>query len=209
MQALITPLALQRIETMSDIEDAKRMARALRAALATKSVSVTHSESLELIARTLGHADWNTFNAAAPPTSAAKGDKIRLDDVIPILRIFDLEKAKAFYVDLLGFGVDWQHRYEEGYPLYMQVSRGGLRLHLSEHHGDATPGSTVYIYLHGLDALHAELTGKGSHALIEPGPNPSMRVIVLWDPFGNRLRLAEVTARKSDALPEGYAVPNN
>jgi catechol 2,3-dioxygenase-like lactoylglutathione lyase family enzyme len=31
---------------------------------------------------------------------------------IPILRIFDEAKARAFYVDWLGFKVDWEHRFE-------------------------------------------------------------------------------------------------
>ena len=43
----------------------------------------------------------------------------------PILRIFDEAKAKEFYVDFLGFKVDWEHRFEEGLPLYMQISRDG------------------------------------------------------------------------------------
>jgi catechol 2,3-dioxygenase-like lactoylglutathione lyase family enzyme len=56
------------------------------------------------------------------PTSAA----------VPILRIFDRAKAREFYVDFLGFTVDWEHG-GDGSPLYTQVSRGGTVLHLSEH----------------------------------------------------------------------------
>src|SRR5687768_18025800 len=59
----------------------------------------------------------------------------------PILRIFDEAKAREFYVDFLGFKVDWEHRFEAGLPLYMQVSRDQCILHLSEHHGDCSPGS--------------------------------------------------------------------
>jgi catechol 2,3-dioxygenase-like lactoylglutathione lyase family enzyme len=58
---------------------------------------------------------------------------------IPILRIFSVEKAKEFYCGFLGFSVDWEHTFEPGLPVYMQVSRGDLRLHLSEHHGDGSP----------------------------------------------------------------------
>ncbi len=46
---------------------------------------------------------------------------------IPIFRIFDEAKAREFYVGFLGFAVDWEHRFEPDMPLYMQVSRGGLR----------------------------------------------------------------------------------
>jgi len=49
---------------MRDFRDAKAMAQSLREALAAKSVTVSHSESLELIAKALGAADWNTLSAA-------------------------------------------------------------------------------------------------------------------------------------------------
>ena len=42
---------------------------------------------------------------------------------IPILRIFDVEKAKEFYGGYLGFRVDWEHRFPDVAPVYMQVSR--------------------------------------------------------------------------------------
>ena len=64
---------------------------------------------------------------------------------IPFLHIFDVVKATEFYVGYLGFAVDWEHRFEDNSPIYMQFSRDGLTLHLSEHHGDACPGSTVFI----------------------------------------------------------------
>src|SRR5262245_5130902 len=65
--------------------------------------------------------------------------------VIPIFRIFDVEKAKEFYVEYLRFKVDWEHRFEANSPLYMQVSLGDFVLHLSEHCGDGCPGSTVFV----------------------------------------------------------------
>jgi catechol 2,3-dioxygenase-like lactoylglutathione lyase family enzyme len=64
---------------------------------------------------------------------------------IPILRIFDVAKARDFYVGFLGFDVDWEHHFEQNTPAYMQVSRAGLTLHLSEHHGDACPASTFFV----------------------------------------------------------------
>ena len=80
--------------------------------------------------------------------------------VIPILRIFDLDKARAFYVDYLGCTVDWEHRFAPGLPVYLQVSRAGLVLHLSEHHGDGTPGTIVYVETAGVRELHAELGAR-------------------------------------------------
>ena len=49
---------------MRDFRDAKAMAQTLREALKVKSISVSHSESLELVARTLGFHDWNVLSAA-------------------------------------------------------------------------------------------------------------------------------------------------
>jgi ribosomal-protein-alanine N-acetyltransferase len=117
---------------------------------------------------------------------------MNVERVIPILRIFDVAKAKEFYVDYLGFTVDWEHRYEPDLPLYMQVSRDGLTLHLSEHYGDGTPGSTVYVEMKGIEAFHAEIAAK-KYNYLRPGLNEGHgkngKMLALTDPFGNRLRL--------------------
>lgn len=110
---------------------------------------------------------------------------------IPIFRIFDEAKAREFYVGFLGCTVDWEHRFEPGMPLYMQVSRGSLVLHLSEHHGDATPGSTALVQTtEGLEALQAELIAKkykNNRPGLETAPWKA-KVMEVADPFGNRLR---------------------
>ncbi|MDO9359391.1 MAG: glyoxalase superfamily protein [Polaromonas sp.] len=108
---------------------------------------------------------------------------------VPILRSFDETRATEFYVDFLGFTIDWKHRFEEGLPLYMQVSRGGCVLHLSEHHGDASPGAAMRILTEDIDALHAELAAKPyryARPAIEETPWDT-RDISVKDPFGNRL----------------------
>jgi uncharacterized glyoxalase superfamily protein PhnB len=112
---------------------------------------------------------------------------------VPILRIFSVEKAKEFYVDYLGFKVDWEHRFDDNSPLYMQVSLGGLVIHLSEHHGDACPGSAVRVESTGLRAFHQWLAAKEYRYLnpgIEQTPWDSVSLTLL-DPFGNRLTFNE------------------
>jgi catechol 2,3-dioxygenase-like lactoylglutathione lyase family enzyme len=111
---------------------------------------------------------------------------------VPILRIFSVEKAREFYLDYLGFSWDWEHRFEAGFPLYAQVHRGDLVLHLSEHHGDATPGSAVFVRMQGVDAYHAELTAT-QYGYMRPGVEeaPWGRVLAVIDPFGNRLSFCE------------------
>ena len=112
---------------------------------------------------------------------------------IPILRIFDVEKANEFYVRFLGFTVDWEHRFDDNSPVYMQVSRAGLTLHLSEHHGDACPGSTVFVWMTGIELFHREITER-EYKYLRPGIETtfynSMCVEVI-DPFGNRIRFNE------------------
>ena len=112
---------------------------------------------------------------------------------IPILRIFDLEKAKDFYVGFLGFRVDWEHRFDDNAPVYLQVSRGNLVLHLTEHHGDCCPGSSVFVRTTQLDQFHQEINSKG-YKYMRPGLETApwnAKVMEVIDPFGNRLRFNE------------------
>lgn len=115
--------------------------------------------------------------------------------VVPIMRIFDLDKAREFYVDYLGCSVDWEHQFDGQGPVYMQVSRGALVLHLSEHHGDGAPGHAVYVAATGVRDLHAELHAK-DYPYLNPGIDESPgdgdgTCLTLLDPFGNCLRIDE------------------
>lgn len=111
---------------------------------------------------------------------------------IPVLRMYDIEKTKAFYLGFLGFSLDWEHRFEPEAPLYAQVSRAGLTLHLSEHHGDGSPGAVVFAPMTGIDAFHAEVSAHG-YRYMRPGLDeaPWGREMQVWDPAGNRIRFCE------------------
>jgi hypothetical protein len=77
--------------------------------------------------------------------------------MIPVRRIFDVEKAKAFYLGFPGFRVEREHRREDGMPMYMQVPRDHLVLHLTEHRGDCGLGASTFAQMKGPDAFHARL----------------------------------------------------
>lgn len=114
---------------------------------------------------------------------------MHLDKTTPVLRIFDENKAKEFYVDFLGFKVDWEHRFEAGLPIYMQVSRDGCVLHLSEHHGDCCPGTAMRIETTAIEQYQKELLDKNyknSRPHIQEMPWGS-RDMAIADPFGNKL----------------------
>ena len=119
---------------------------------------------------------------------------MKLGRVTPILRSFDEAKAREFYVDFLGFAVDWEHRFEPGTPLYMQVSKDGCILHLSEHFGDGTPGTYVRIEISNVDEFQQQLLAKHyRHA--RPGVMDTAwntREMTIADPFGNKLIFAQI-----------------
>jgi uncharacterized glyoxalase superfamily protein PhnB len=94
-----------------------------------------------------------------------------------------------FYVDFLGFKIDWQHRFEKNFPLYLQISRGECVLHLSEHHGDSTPGSALRIETDELEAFQQQLLAK-EYAFARPQIQAmpwGSQDMTISDPFGNRL----------------------
>ena len=112
---------------------------------------------------------------------------------IPILRIFDVVKAKEFYVDWLGFTIEWEHQFEDNMPYYICVSKDDIQLHLSEHHGDATPGSKVFITCNEIEKYHAELQSR-PYKYYRPGLEKTFYgslCIDVHDPFGNRLSFNE------------------
>lgn len=115
---------------------------------------------------------------------------------IPIIRIFDEAKAKEFYLDFLGMSLDWEHRFEPDSPIYLQVSRGDLVFHLSEHSGDCSPGSKTFVNMDAIDALHREITSKGyRHSRPEISLAPwGDRVFEVIDPFSNRILFNERAA---------------
>ncbi|HGH7182918.1 glyoxalase superfamily protein [Bacillus luti] len=109
--------------------------------------------------------------------------------IIPIFRIFDIEKAKLFYLDFLGFKLDWEHRYEENMPLYMQIALKDAVIHLSEHHGDASPGGAIRVKIDDVKNYHAVLLSKEYVYLkpdIEKTPWGTIELTVI-DPFSNRI----------------------
>ncbi|WP_101652507.1 glyoxalase superfamily protein [Brevibacterium ihuae] len=165
----------------SPATDPKVMASRLRARLAEDGTTIGHSRALELVAEQLGFRDWNTCAAVVGPALTEPA-------TIPVLRTFPGQEARRFYVDFLGFQVDWEHRFEAGMPLYQQVSRENCVLHLSEHHGDATPGAAVRIEVADVQLLQQQLADSQVYPLrIGLDRADWGEDLAVPDPFGNRL----------------------
>jgi len=81
-------------------------------------------------------------------------------------------------------------------PLYAQISRSCLTLHLSEHYGDATPGSAVFIPTRDIDCPAAGVNSEQyRYSYARPGVETLDwgKQVNLTDPFGNCLRFCEQT----------------
>lgn len=114
-----------------------------------------------------------------------------MQTVIPQLRMTNAQRSLAFYVDGLGFVVDWEHRFEPGFPLFVQLTRAGQSIFLTEHTGDCKPGGAVYFIVPDVDACFEDFKSRGMAPYAPPEDMPwGTREMQLRDPDGNRLRFA-------------------
>src|SRR4051794_4800061 len=107
---------------------------------------------------------------------------------VPVLRMFDVEATTRFYVDYLGFTLDWCEG-DDGGPVFMQVSREDVRISLSSHHGDGTPGAVVIVVVDDASALHAELHSR-DYPFMDPGIEARGvgKEVTVLDPASNQIR---------------------
>ena len=105
------------------------------------------------------------------------------EELIPIFHVRDA-KGTAQWYERLGFTIEGEHRFAPSLPLYLFLSRGDVRLHLSEHRGDARPGTLVYFWVADVDQVAAEFGTKVAD-------QPWARQVDLTDPDGNRLRIGQ------------------
>ena len=102
---------------------------------------------------------------------------------IPVLRVEHAATAVEWYARL-GFEKQWEHQFEAGFPWFVSIARGRVRLYLSEHKGDARPDTLVHLNVADIDAVAAEF----GEVVDEDGL--AGRQVNLVDPDGNRLRIA-------------------
>src|SRR3954471_8702426 len=106
-----------------------------------------------------------------------------MEEVVPVLRVADAARAVAWY-GRLGFVKEWEHQFEPGFPWFVSVARGNVRLYLSEHDGDARRDTLIHLFVKDIDAVSAEF----GIPVDEDGL--AGRECDLEDPDGNRLRVA-------------------
>jgi catechol 2,3-dioxygenase-like lactoylglutathione lyase family enzyme len=109
------------------------------------------------------------------------------EHLAPVLRVADAGAAVEWY-RRLGFEKQWEHRFSPGLPLYVGIARGSAELHLSEHTGDARPGTLVYLYVDDVDAAARACRVTDIH------DNEWGRDFEVTDPDGNRIRVGTARA---------------
>ncbi len=113
----------------------------------------------------------------------------KIEAPVPVFRSFNEAQTKEFYIDFLGFELVFKHRFEPDTPLYMGVRRDNCFLHLSEHFGDASPGSTIRIDVPDVHAFSAVLNEK-KYKYARPGVQSQpwgYDEMSITDPSGNKL----------------------
>lgn len=102
---------------------------------------------------------------------------------MPVLRVEDAARAVAWY-GRLGFVKEWEHQFEPGFPFFVSIARGGARLYLSEHEGDARPDTLIHLYVKDIEVVSEEF------GIPVDDDGLAGRECNLTDPDGNRLRVA-------------------
>jgi catechol 2,3-dioxygenase-like lactoylglutathione lyase family enzyme len=108
--------------------------------------------------------------------------------------VSDVDRAKAFYVDQIGFNPDHDHRVSDELR-FVQLTPPGSACSITIGEGvtDAQPGSVrgMQMVVSDIEAAHAELTGRG----VEVGDVqdfPWGRFVFFSDPDGNGWAVQEI-----------------
>ncbi|MCU1285846.1 MAG: putative lactoylglutathione lyase [Acidobacteriales bacterium] len=106
--------------------------------------------------------------------------------VNPIFRVADLKKSLDYYINVLGFKVNWE------YPYIASVSRGRCGIFLSE--GDqGNPGAWVWIGVEDCETVFQELSAKGAKVRNPPSNYPWALEMQVEDLDGNVMRIGSDT----------------
>jgi catechol 2,3-dioxygenase-like lactoylglutathione lyase family enzyme len=116
-------------------------------------------------------------------TETPKVGATRFEGVTPIFRVQDLAASLDYYVNVLGFNVDWS--YEGGIA---SVSRDRCGIFLCE--GDqGHPGGWVWIGTGDIESLFEEYHSKGAKVRHPPTNYEWAYEMQIEDPDGNVLRI--------------------
>ncbi len=107
---------------------------------------------------------------------------VNFEGVTPILRVQSLDASIAYYIQKLGFQLDWRG------PYFASLSRGQCHIFLSQ--GDqGNPGSWVWIGVEDAEAVFNEYQTKGAKLRHPPTNYPWAYEMQVEDLDENVLRI--------------------
>lgn len=120
-----------------------------------------------------------------------------MERAVPVLQIDEYQAAVDYYVTGLGFEIDFEHRHEPGFPVFMCIKRREVYIQLSEH-GRGHSGSEVYVFINDLQSFYERCV---ANEIPTHGP-PDQKAwgntdLVLTDPFRNTLRFSQISTHPS------------
>jgi len=117
-------------------------------------------------------------------------------ELIPV-PVSDVDRAKAFYVDQVGFNADYDHRVNESLR-FVQLTPPGSACSISIGEGLTTmsPGSLkgLQVVVDDADAARAELAGRGVQ-VSDVQDFPWGRFVFFADPDGNEWSVQQIVRR--------------
>jgi predicted enzyme related to lactoylglutathione lyase len=129
------------------------------------------------------------------PTATVADMDYRLELVI--LPVTDVDRAKSFYVDQVGFQADHDQRVNESLRFVQLTPPGsGCSIAFGEGISPAEPGSVrgLQLVVDDIETAHAELSGRGV-VVTEIDDQPWGRFIFFADPDGNAWSIQQLPAR--------------
>jgi len=122
--------------------------------------------------------------------------------VTPPFRIADARRSVPFYIGGFGFQIDWEHRFQAGFPVSMQLTRSGHSIVLTEHTGDCQIGGAAYFVVPDVDPCDKDIVARGIVSVEPQADLPrGPRAMVVTNPDGNRLRVASPIRPTGDRPP--------
>jgi len=127
-----------------------------------------------------------------------------------VVPVSDVDRAKDFYIDKAGFGLDVDHRAGDDFRV-VQLTPPGSACSIALMRNTEAPGSLqgLHLVVPDLDAARAELVARGADVSEmfhfgpggqEPGPDPERRdynsFLSFSDPDGNGWLVQEVRRSK-------------
>ena len=139
---------------------------------------------------------------AADPADAhaAAAARMKVTQVIPILRVNDLAASLEYYVDKLGFEQHWTH----GDPAnFAAIGRDGIMIFLQQEPQAGGGPTVIYMVVPSVDELHDSIAQRGAEIVEAPQDRPwGMREMIVKDLDENQIRVGTMSGHATDPVKQ-------